>query len=96
MCEKDEGNGQISIFDLPGELLIIPQATLGGRLNGNRFQYHQNISKEIGFELFTKLIEILRNAYGEDRKHFVQCGTYGIRQVYSTETNGPAMHLIEI
>jgi D-aminoacyl-tRNA deacylase len=85
-----------SIVDLPGDLLIIPQATLGGRLNGHRFQYHNNISKDIGLDLFEKLVLNLREQCSQNLNNVVHAGTYGIRQIYSCETNGPAMHLIEL
>jgi len=41
-----------TIVDVSGDLLIIPQATLGGRLNGHRFQYHHNINKDTGLEFY--------------------------------------------
>jgi hypothetical protein len=75
--------------------MIIPQATLGGRMNGHRFQYHHNINKETGLEFYNKLISNLRDLCSHNKENVVHAGTYGIRQIYSSETNGPAMHLIE-
>lgn len=90
LCETDEGFK--TIVDIVGDLLIIPQATLGGRLNGHRFQYHHNINKDTGLEFYDKLLFHLRELCSANN---IQSGTYGIRQIYSCETNGPAMHLIE-
>ena len=93
LCESE--NGPRTIVDLPGDLLIIPQATLGGRVNGHRFQYHHNINKDIGQEFYDKLVLNLREACSRNTENVVHAGSYGIRQIYSCETNGPAMHIIE-
>lgn len=93
LCESE--NGSKTIVDLPGDLLIIPQATLGGRLNSHRFQYHYNISKETGQEFYDKLVAKLREFCSQNKDNVVHAGSYGIRQIYSSETNGPAMHIIE-
>jgi len=90
LCESEEGIK--TIVDLPGDLLIIPQATIGGRLNGHRFQYHHNINKDTGLEYYDKLVSNLRELCNQN---IVHAGIYGIRQIYSCETNGPSMHLIE-
>jgi len=81
-----------TIVDVSGDLLIIPQATLGGRLNGHRFQYHHNINKDTGLEFYNKFISNLRDLCPNTK---IETGSYGIRQIYSCETNGPSMHLIE-
>ncbi|CAF4906283.1 unnamed protein product [Rotaria sp. Silwood1] len=93
LCESDDGLK--TIVDLPGDLLIIPQATLGGRLNARRFQYHNNINKDIGLEYYDKLVSNLRELCSQNKDNVVHAGSYGIRQIYSCVTNGPAMHIIE-
>ncbi|CAF1305437.1 unnamed protein product [Adineta steineri] len=93
LCENE--NGLKTIVDLPGDLLIIPQATIGGRLNGHRFQYHHNINKDIGLEFYNKFILNLRELCSQNKENVVHAGSYGIRQIYSCETNGPSMHIIE-
>lgn len=93
ICESE--NGSKTIVDLPGDLLIIPQATLGGRVNGHRFQYHHNINKDVGQTFYDKLVLNLREACSQNTENVVHAGSYGIRQIYSCETNGPAMHIIE-
>ena len=84
-----------TITDLPGDILIIPQATLGGRLNGHRFQYHHNINKDAGLEFYNKFVSDLRTLCSKTTENVVHAGSYGIKQIYSCETNGPSMHLIE-
>ncbi|CAF98708.1 unnamed protein product, partial [Tetraodon nigroviridis] len=47
LCEADSGKLS-SLLELPGSLLIVPQATLGGEAKGRAVQYHTDISKEDG------------------------------------------------
>lgn len=96
----EDSNKRVGILDLPGDILIIPQATLGGKLKGKMIQYHNNVNKDIGAELYSKFVEICKKYAGESSKWMngnckIFNGTYGIRQVYSTLTNGPYLHIIE-
>lgn len=92
-------NGKlVSVLDLPGDVLIIPQATLGGNLKGKVMQYHRNINKEEGETLYSAFVDLCRNTVqGQEKSKDcdVKAGTYGNRQVFSTDTNGPFTHLIE-
>ncbi|XP_046571916.1 D-aminoacyl-tRNA deacylase 2-like isoform X1 [Haliotis rubra] len=91
---------RVSILDLPGNILIIPQATLGGALKGKRMQYHKNIDKEEGASLYADFVSLCRTTLQEaegsrEAGCVVQAGTYGNRQVFSCDTNGPYTHLLE-
>jgi D-Tyr-tRNAtyr deacylase len=92
-------NGKlVSVLDLPGDVLIIPQATLGGNLKGKVMQYHRNINKEEGETLYQAFVDLcVRTVQGHDtaRQCNVKSGTYGNRQVLSMDTNGPFTHLVE-
>ncbi|XP_048734239.2 D-aminoacyl-tRNA deacylase 2-like [Ostrea edulis] len=92
-------NGKlVSILDLPGDVLIIPQATLGGNLKGKVMQYHRNIKKEEGETLYQAFVDLCaQTVQGHEtaRQCSVKAGTYGNRQVLSMDTNGPFTHLIE-
>jgi len=95
-----EGGKLVSILDLPGDVLIIPQATLGGSLKGKVMQYHGNVQKDDGLRLYTAFVEkctqLVDNANAKTGKDcVVKYGTYGNRQVFSTETNGPYSHFLE-
>lgn len=97
---ETEDKKYVSILDLPGDILIIPQATLGGTLKGKLMQYHKNISKEEGLNLYTKFVRLCQDMMGNSEKckekaTVVRFGTYGNRQVFQTDTNGPYTHLIE-
>lgn len=96
LCESDSGK-MVSVLELPGSLLIVPQATLGGKAKGRAMQYHSNISKEDGSRLYSAFValcekELLAAAGGGVT---VKHGTYGNRQVLKMDTNGPYTHLME-
>lgn len=91
---------RVSILDQPGSILIVPQATLGGRMKGKAIQYHRNIDKDRGLDMYNMLVELCKKYAATNPKWVqsgcrVEFGTYGIRQVYSTQTNGPFLHIIE-
>ncbi|XP_072123389.1 D-aminoacyl-tRNA deacylase 2 [Mobula birostris] len=99
LCEDNEGN-HLSVLDLPANVLIIPQATLGGKVKGRAMQYHDNIRKEDGKELYAHFValcekELASNSKCAESGVVVRHGTYGNRQVLQVDTNGPYTHLIE-
>ncbi|XP_069494570.1 D-aminoacyl-tRNA deacylase 2 [Ambystoma mexicanum] len=99
LCEADSGK-HVSVLDLPGDVLIIPQATLGGKVKGRGVQYHTNVGKEQGLGLFTQLIlqcrqQLSGNPTWEEAGTVLHHGTYGNRQVLQLDTNGPYTHLVE-
>ncbi|XP_006835426.1 PREDICTED: probable D-tyrosyl-tRNA(Tyr) deacylase 2 [Chrysochloris asiatica] len=99
LSEAENGK-HVSILDLPGDILIIPQATLGGKMKGRNMQYHSNSGKEEGLELYSQFVtlcekEIAANSKCAEAGVVVEHGTYGNRQVLKLDTNGPYTHLIE-
>ena len=83
-----------------GNILIIPQATLGGRVKGRSMQYHCNSGKEEGLELYSQFVNLCKKELAANSKCaeagvVVKHGTYGSRQVLKLDTNGPYTHLIE-
>ncbi|KAL4239054.1 D-tyrosyl-tRNA(Tyr) deacylase [Mactra antiquata] len=100
-CLSEDDNGKlVSVLDLPGDVLIIPQATMGGNLKGKKMQYHRNVNKETGLNLYTKFIQMcedvmMKSDKCKERQTVVRYGTYGNRQVFSMDTNGPYSHVLE-
>ncbi|XP_004584799.2 D-aminoacyl-tRNA deacylase 2 [Ochotona princeps] len=97
---ETENGKHVSVLDLPGNVLIIPQATLGGRVKGRSMQYHSNSGKEEGSELYAQFVslcekELATNSKCAEAGVVVKHGTYGNRQVLKLDTNGPYTHLIE-
>ncbi|XP_071971487.1 D-aminoacyl-tRNA deacylase 2 [Engystomops pustulosus] len=99
LSESDSGK-HVSITELPGDVLIVPQATLGGKSKGRCMQYHSNAGKEQGMELYAHLTaqcqkELETHARWSESGAVLRYGTYGNRQVLKLDTNGPYTHLLE-
>ncbi|CAG01648.1 unnamed protein product [Tetraodon nigroviridis] len=93
LCEADSGKLS-SLLELPGSLLIVPQATLGGEAKGRDVQYHTDISKEDGLRLHSAFVSLCEQEVAKAGPT-VRHGSYGNRQVLSLDTNGPFTHLME-
>ncbi|KAM8916575.1 D-aminoacyl-tRNA deacylase 2-like isoform 6-T9 [Spinachia spinachia] len=91
LCESDSGK-MVSVSELPGHLLIVPQATLGGKAKGRALQYHDNIGKEDGLRLYGAFVSLCEERLAAAS---VKHGTYGNRQVLKLDTNGPYTHLMD-
>ncbi|XP_053331360.1 D-aminoacyl-tRNA deacylase 2 [Spea bombifrons] len=99
LSETDTGK-YVSIKDLPGDVLVVPQATLGGKTKGRCMQYHSNAGKEQGMELYAQFIVQCQQELGAhptwtEAGAVLHHGTYGNRQVLQLNTNGPYTHLLE-
>ncbi|XP_070699071.1 D-aminoacyl-tRNA deacylase 2-like [Pempheris klunzingeri] len=93
LCESDSGK-LVSVLELPGSLLVVPQATLGGKSKGRAMQYHNNINKEDGLRLYGEFVSLCEKELS-GANVTVKHGTYGNRQVLKLDTNGPYTHLME-
>lgn len=95
LCESDSGK-LVSLLELPGNLLIVPQATLGGRAKGRGMQYHYNISKEDGLPLYSTFVSLCeKELAAAPAEVTVKHGTYGIMQVLKLDTDGPYTHVMD-
>lgn len=98
LCETESGKFT-SVLQLPGSVLIVPQATLGGKPKGRGMQYHGNIGKDEGLKLYETFVSLcqseLSSCKNSDILTEVKHGTYGNRQVLKLDTNGPYTHLME-
>jgi len=95
LCEVEEEAKRKNLFDSGGELLIIPQATLGGKLKGNSLQYHNNIQPQQGRDLYERFCEEIESAASVPEIP-IRRGVYGARQVLSMDTNGPYSHCLDV
>nr|XP_020467235.1 probable D-tyrosyl-tRNA(Tyr) deacylase 2 [Monopterus albus] len=102
LCESDSGR-MVSVLELPGSVLIVPQATLGGKAKGRAMQYHNNIHKDDGLRLYSAFVALCEkelmaaaaSSAGRGAEITVKHGTYGNRQVLKLDTNGPYTHMME-
>ncbi|KAM5176957.1 D-aminoacyl-tRNA deacylase 2 isoform 3-T3 [Callospermophilus lateralis] len=65
---ETENGKHVSVLDLPGDILIIPQATLGGRVKGRNMQYHSNCGKEEGLELYSLFVSLCEKELAANRR----------------------------
>ncbi|XP_071488955.1 D-aminoacyl-tRNA deacylase 2-like [Diadema antillarum] len=97
---ESSSSKRVSVIDLPGDVLIVPQATLGGKAKGKMMQYHSNVAKETGGELYRMFVELCVSGLASNERTLeagckVHSGTYGNRQVLSVDTNGPYTHITD-
>ncbi|KAI6645866.1 D-tyrosyl-tRNA(Tyr) deacylase 2-like [Oopsacas minuta] len=94
----DEATSKLqSALDTNGDVLIIPQACLGGKLKGKSFQYHNLMAKDDSHALYQVYIDQCKQIMAANSvKSSLQHGTYGNRQVLSVVTNGPFTHVIDV
>eukprot|EP00055_Hartaetosiga_balthica_P003132 m.6631 g.6631 ORF g.6631 m.6631 type:complete len:185 (-) comp2624_c0_seq1:126-680(-) len=88
-----------SILSKKRDVLLVPQAPLGGKMKGRQLQYHDNINKDIGQELFQQLIEEFRQQIAKDDAEgeisFLH-GTYGgIQRMKDASSDGPWTHTFD-
>lgn len=96
LSESVDKPGNVSVLDLPGDVLIVPQATLGGKMKGKSVQYHSNIAKDEGRIFYEHFIALCEDeVHSTSAKKTVKHGTYGNRQVLSIQTNGPYTHIFD-
>ena len=95
LTELKEGEKRVALTSSSSssEVLVVPQATLGGRLKGNSVQYHGNVKVEDGARLYDLFCTGLAEKLGEER---IKRGRFGARQILSTITNGPYSHTFDI
>ena len=101
VAEEEEGGSakRRSVSESCGRLLVVPQATLGGKLKGRSLQYHGNVSREEGEALYRTFCRQLENRMGaaaESGGKKVLCCLYGARQVLAMDTNGPFTHVFDL
>ncbi|KAG0443369.1 hypothetical protein HPB47_015001 [Ixodes persulcatus] len=56
LCDSGEG-ALVSVLELPGDVLVVPQACLAGKRKGKRVQYHGLVSKDTGQEFYRIFVE---------------------------------------
>nr|XP_006822146.1 PREDICTED: probable D-tyrosyl-tRNA(Tyr) deacylase 2-like [Saccoglossus kowalevskii] len=97
---KDAHGSRVSVLELPGDVLIVPQSTLGGIRKKRHLTYHYNVNKEDAHEMYKEFVSLCRRGVEENVRHQcqVRCGQYNSKQegmlVESGEC-GLMTHLVE-
>jgi D-tyrosyl-tRNA(Tyr) deacylase len=84
----------VAQLDEPFDIMVIPMASMGGKLKGSSVQYHSNVSRDEGKELYDLFVNECKKNAGSKNK--VVSGTYGNRQSLKFDAElGPFAHLLE-
>jgi len=59
ICFHENWKKNYSVLNTRGDVLVIPQASLAGKMKGKQMQYHSLIDKEEGANLYKKFVEII-------------------------------------
>ncbi|XP_072546578.1 uncharacterized protein [Salminus brasiliensis] len=94
-------NGRhISVLELPGSVLIVPQDTIAGVLKGSRVHHHDAVERWKGLHLYKRFVslceqEVASSAGCSEAGAVVRHGVYGNMQTIYLNSNGPLTHVIE-
>jgi len=98
--QAESGRKRMSVLERRGDVLVVPQFTLGAKLKGrnNSLQYHGNVDKADGERLFAAfcaaLAALVREEGGGEAR--VVGGAYGARQRLAMDTDGPFTHTLQL
>ena len=88
----EAGKMNLSLKDIQGELLLVPQFTLiADTKAGNRPSFSSKVTPEFGLVMFTKFLENTQNEYSR-----VQHGQFGADMQVSLVNDGPVTFWLEV
>ena len=94
--QAESGRKRMSVLERRGDVLVVPQFTLGAKLKGrNSLQYHGNVDKADGERLFAAFCAALEARLGAAGGRVVS-GVYGARQRLAMDTDGPYTHTLQL
>ncbi|XP_066529855.1 uncharacterized protein [Hoplias malabaricus] len=90
----------LSILELPGSVLIVPQDTMSGVVKGNIVQHHEAVEPWKGLRLYKQFVSLCEKEMSASTKcseagAVVRHGVYGNMQAIYLNSNGPLTHVIE-
>eukprot|EP00300_Choanocystis_sp_HF-7_P030817 c39777_g1_i1.p1 GENE.c39777_g1_i1~~c39777_g1_i1.p1 ORF type:complete len:184 (-),score=31.82 c39777_g1_i1:34-549(-) len=92
------GSPPTSLAEMPApfDVLIVPQASMGGTLRGKGLQYHGLVAKEHGAEMYHAFAGAVRALCETSEGKRCINGTYGNRQGFEMATDGPHTYWLEL
>jgi D-aminoacyl-tRNA deacylase len=98
LCPTYPENGaslgpSLSLMQCNRDILLIPQACVGGKLKGKSMQYHGLVDKDLGRELFEAFVAQVRSQYTLGQVH---AGIFGNMQALQMKSHGPFTHILEL
>uniref|UniRef100_A0AAR2LC30 D-aminoacyl-tRNA deacylase n=1 Tax=Pygocentrus nattereri TaxID=42514 RepID=A0AAR2LC30_PYGNA len=94
-------NGRhLSILEVPGSVLIVPQDTMTGVMKGSRVQHHDSVERWKGLHLYKRFVSLCEKEVAASTKcseagAVVRHGVYGNMQAIYLNSSGPLTHVIE-
>eukprot|EP00727_Mastigamoeba_balamuthi_P002749 m51a1_g12471 hypothetical protein (158) ;mRNA; f:2328-2958 len=94
---RGSGEGKASVLDVGGDVLVVPQASMAGKLKGSAVQYHSLAPKGAAQELYDLFVRLACEAVGQRSAGAkVLHGAYGaIQRLRVDATDGPFTHVFE-
>eukprot|EP00164_Ancoracysta_twista_P010198 GFYU01015318.1.p1 GENE.GFYU01015318.1~~GFYU01015318.1.p1 ORF type:complete len:206 (+),score=29.09 GFYU01015318.1:46-618(+) len=97
VCPNGEDGKPVGLSECAADVMVVPQASMGGILKGKAFQHHRNLEKDVGEKAYSMFVSKLEDALkGSSPSRSVVCGTYGNRQALDIESAGPMSRFFEI
>ncbi|GAA6108641.1 D-aminoacyl-tRNA deacylase 2 isoform X1 [Tachysurus ichikawai] len=90
----------VSIMELPGSVMIIPQDTMTGVVKGSSVQHHDAIESWKGLHFYEQFVtqcenELVASAKCTEAEVVVRHGVYGSMQTLYLNSNAPLTHVLE-
>jgi len=96
----------VSVLDCGADIMVIPQASLAGKLKDKKLQFHSLINKQEGLVLYMHFIECVRelihsissqdaNTFLNGRFPLLVHGTYSNRQGLKFNSSGPCTYQLD-
>ncbi|MEY8673697.1 D-aminoacyl-tRNA deacylase [Francisella philomiragia] len=90
--EDDVGKMNLSLADINGEIILVPQFTLAADTKkGNRPSFSSGCPPEIAKEKFKEFVDIFKNKYDK-----VQTGIFGADMKVSLTNDGPVTFTFKV
>jgi len=74
------------------DVLVIPQASMSGKIKGKQIQYHSLIEKTSGEKIYLEFCDLISKGISGNFQH----GVFGNRQALNFESDGPYTHVFEL
>ena len=97
LTHDEETSKLKSALDANGDVLIVPQACLGGKVKGKSFQYHNLMGRDACKDMYQAFIDACAELLASSKSTgALRHGTYGNRQALNIDSDGPYTHIIDL
>ncbi|XP_062863244.1 uncharacterized protein LOC134325113 isoform X2 [Trichomycterus rosablanca] len=91
---------QVSVMELPGSVLIVPQDTMTGVVKGSRVMHHDAVERWKGLHLYKNFVSECEKEMSASKKCVeagvaIRYGVYGNMQALYLNSSAPLTHVVE-